>query len=395
MKKFKLILILLVFPLWSFSQLSAGVNDTINPGVPVTLTATYGLLGIGINTADDGVEGPFPIGFEFSFFGNKYTQFYVGANGWIGFTFNSRYIGINEPYIVPSPSDDKNPRNCILGPFVDLNPIQSGSPYIFYRTLGQEPARSLVVMWCQCPMNSCLDSAATFQIILNEGNNTIENHIMNKPYCDWHGNKGTLGVQNNSGTIGFAIPRYNATAWNLTDSAWKYTPVTVDSFEISQIHYTLRPITPGTKITYNWNEIWSTGDIWKGDGNSIVVTPNETTTYRVNAQICSGETFTSTVTVFVNPTIPNAFNPNSNIEKNKKFKILGIPPENITQFNLQIFDRWGQIAFETDDRETGWDGTYNNQGKACPADVYFWVISYESQPTGKKVKNKGQLTLIR
>ncbi|MEI6850205.1 MAG: hypothetical protein WCK29_04145 [archaeon] len=96
MANLRLIILLLLFPLWSSAQLSAGVDDTINPGVPVTLTATYGMVGLPVNITDDGVEGPFPIGFEFSFFGTKYTQFYIGANGWISFTSNPNYKG-NKP----------------------------------------------------------------------------------------------------------------------------------------------------------------------------------------------------------------------------------------------------------------------------------------------------------
>jgi gliding motility-associated-like protein len=95
--------------------------------------------------------------------------------------------------------------------------------------------------------------------------------------------------------------------------------------------------------------------------------------------------------VYVHQNIPNAFTPN-NDGLNDSFRILGLPPENITQFNLQIFDRWGQVVFETNNIEAAWDGTY--KGKPCPAEVYTWVIYYE---TSKKTKlsNKGQVMLIR
>ena len=165
-----------------FSQFSAGVDDTINPGVPVTLSASYGLIGTGVATTDDGVEGPYPIGFSFSFFGDQYSNFYVGANGWIGFSANVTAKGRREAFAVPSAADYA-PKNCILGPFQDLNPEMAGGPYIFYQTIGNAPRRKLVVMWCQCPMYSCLSLNLTFQIILNEGENTVENHIFTKPAC--------------------------------------------------------------------------------------------------------------------------------------------------------------------------------------------------------------------
>ncbi len=386
MGKLKLIFILLLFPLWAFSQLSAGVDDTINPGVPVTLTATYGMVGIGINTTDDGVEGPFPIGFSFSFFGNRFTQFYIGANGWISFSPNTNAKGMRQPFAVPS-SADYNPKNCILGPFSDLFPMPAGSPYIFYQTIGKEPGRSLIVMWCDCPVYNCLDSAATFQIILNEGSNTIENHIMKKPFCSWLGNAATLGVQNGNGYVGFAVPGHNATSWTANKVAWEYTPATADSFQIAPIMYDMKPLTPGNKVSYRWYQAGT--EI--SEDQSVVVSPGETTTYVAYARICAGDEFYDTVTVYVHPNIPNAFTPN-NDGVNDRFRILGLPAENITEFNLQIFDRWGQVVFETNDINAAWDGTY--KGKPCPPEVYNWIIYYST--TGKtKLSNKGQVTLIR
>jgi len=386
MEKLRLILFLLFLPLLSFSQLSAGVDDTINPGVPVTLTATYGMLGIGIPLEDDGVEGPFPIGFSFSFFGTKYTQFYIGANGWISFSPNPNAKGVRQPFAVPSRAD-YNPKNCILGPFCDLDPSWGGNAHVYYQTVGKEPSRSLIVMWCDCSMYNCPDSTATFQILLNEGSNTVENQIMRKPYCKEHLNTGTLGVQNSSGYIGFAVPGFNATSWTMSKSAWMYTPSTPDSFRISPVQYDLKPLTPGDLIVYKWYQ----GGSEIAQSQSIVVTPNETTTYIAYTKICAGDEFYDTVTIYVHPIIPNAFTPNYD-RVNDKFSILGIPPENITEFNLQIYDRWGQVVFETNNIEDAWDGTF--KGRPCPADVYNWVIYYK---TLKKIRisNKGQVTLIR
>ena len=382
---FIFLLLLLSFP--SFSQLSAGVDDTINPGVPVTLTASYGMVGIGINTTDDGVEGPYPIGFEFNFFGNKYTQFYIGANGWVSFSPNPNAKGTRQPFGVPS-SADYNPKNCILGPFCDLIPISAGSPYIFYQTLGKAPSRSLIVMWCDCPMYNCMDSLATFQIVLYEGSNTIENHIMKKPFCSWLNNNATLGVQNGNGYIGFPVPGHNASSWTAYKQAWKYTPATADSFQIAQIPYDLKPLTPGNKLIYRWYQ----GGEEISEDQTLIVSPMETTTYVAYARICAGDEFYDTVTVFVHQVIPNAFTPN-NDGMNDSFKILGLPVENITRFQIQIFDRWGQVIFESNNIDEGWDGTF--KGKPCPPEVYNWMIYYETNSRKDRISNKGQVMLIR
>jgi gliding motility-associated-like protein len=369
------------------AQLDAGPDDTVSKGVPVTLTARYGLIGEGVTVSDDGVEGPFPIGFSFSFFGDVYTEFYIGANGWISFSPNPNAAGTREAFALPSPAD-YNPKNCILGPFQDLNPLQAGSPYIFYKTLGEAPARKLVVMWCQTPMFQCQDSTVTFQIILFEGSGHIENHILSKPACDeWLSNKATLGIQNATGYKGYAVPGYNATSWSAHEMAWGYTPSSADSFLIAPVAYALQPIVPGEKITYAW---FCDGQQIASDA-SVTVAPNATTTYVARCTLCAGEVFYDTVTVFVIPYIPNAFTPNGD-NLNDNFRMTGIPEENITRFNLQVFDRWGEAVFSTGDIATGWDGTFI--GHPAPEGVYVWVMFYETGDK-RKVTNKGTVLLVR
>jgi gliding motility-associated-like protein len=59
---------------------------------------------------------------------------------------------------------------------------------------------------------------------------------------------------------------------------------------------------------------------------------------------------------------------------------------------LQIFDRWGELVFETSDRKKGWDGTF--RGKNCEPAVYVYqleVLCYD----GIQAKQKGNITLIR
>jgi gliding motility-associated-like protein len=97
------------------------------------------------------------------------------------------------------------------------------------------------------------------------------------------------------------------------------------------------------------------------------------------------------VTVVVVPYIPNAFTPNGD-GLNDKFIILGIPYEQVTHFNLQIYDRWGQMIYTSNDIREGWDGTRN--GENCPEGVYVWTIYYQDNKK-KPVTNKGTITLIR
>jgi len=47
---------------------------------------TESVGGTSINMSDDQIQGPFNIGFTFSFYCGQYTQFYICSNGWIGFS---------------------------------------------------------------------------------------------------------------------------------------------------------------------------------------------------------------------------------------------------------------------------------------------------------------------
>jgi gliding motility-associated-like protein len=384
-----LLLVLFYYPICSFAQLDAGPNDTINPGVPVTLTAVYGENAIGVTIQDDAIKGPLPIGFSFHFFGVSYDQFYIGANGWISFSPNANAAGTREAFAIPSAAPFV-PKNSILCPFQDFQPdsLSPLNPFIYYLTTGDAPNRQLVVMWCETPMYHCTDSLVTFQVVLHETTNVIENHISVKPTCpDWFNNHATMGVQNANGFIGFAVPGRNATSWRADHEGWRYTPTKVDSFAITSIPYNLRSITPGSKIQY----IWYQGTDVIGTGQQITVSPKETTSYIAAVNLCDGEVFKDTVKVVVVPHIPNAFSPNSD-GVNDKFRILGLPVENITNFNFQVYDRWGQMVFNTSDIEDAWDGTF--KGRECPAAVYIWIIYYIDKNKAK-ISNKGTVTLVR
>lgn len=108
-----------------------------------------------------------------------------------------------------------------------------------------------------------------------------------------------------------------------------------------------------------------------------------------NAQGCA-DTFYLTVIVEQETMIylPNAFTPNSN-GLNESFLAYGT---NVDDFNMMIFDRWGNLLFESDDISKGWDGTSHSQ--FCQQDVYAWRITYADK-RGKKYQRVGHVTLIR
>lgn len=66
---------------------------------------------------------------------------------------------------------------------------------------------------------------------------------------------------------------------------------------------------------------------------------------------------------------PNAFTPNGD-GSNDEFKAIG-PTDNISDYNLQIYNRWGQLIFTSDDPDLAWDG-----GQTKQAGVYVFKVNY-------------------
>lgn len=92
----------------------------------------------------------------------------------------------------------------------------------------------------------------------------------------------------------------------------------------------------------------------------------------------------------------NVFTPDGEDNLNNKFVI---EIEGWEEYEINIYNRWGELVFKSDDPLNHWDGTIMNKGsKKCPAGTYFYVINY-------KLKNRnenddqgpvsGTVTLIR
>lgn len=90
--------------------------------------------------------------------------------------------------------------------------------------------------------------------------------------------------------------------------------------------------------------------------------------------------------------LPNAFTPN-NDDRNDTYLGVGIL-ENINDFNMKIWNRWGELMFETNDQTEGWNGRKNNTGLPLPAGVYVVLVNYES-PRDGNIQLKAYATLIR
>ncbi len=101
-----------------------------------------------------------------------------------------------------------------------------------------------------------------------------------------------------------------------------------------------------------------------------------------------------TVRVIV-PTVyvPNAFTPNGD-GVNDVF--IPITRDMVADdHELMIFDRWGELVFETTDPMKGWNGKYNSGGEVLPQSVYVWHLVERKADTSDKKDWYGTITLLK
>lgn len=116
---------------------------------------------------------------------------------------------------------------------------------------------------------------------------------------------------------------------------------------------------------------WNTGDTTE---NIMVKHPGEYSLSLTNDNRC---TTTETITVHKDCyiDIPNAFTPNDDGE-NDYFFPRQLLSRKVTKFKMSIFNRWGELIFETTNANgRGWDGRLNN--KAQPVGIYIYIIDVE------------------
>ena len=96
--------------------------------------------------------------------------------------------------------------------------------------------------------------------------------------------------------------------------------------------------------------------------------------------------------------IPNAFTPNlsgppaqggGSFASNDIFLPL---VEGVIEYKMQIFNRWGELMFETNNQNIGWDGYY--KGRLSPQGVYLYKLELKFI-SGESTTRVGDITLIR
>lgn len=164
-------------------------------------------------------------------------------------------------------------------------------------------------------------------------------------------------------------------------------------------------VTGGTRlqaaggVAYHW---YPESNLKDASSATPFASPLTNTLYYVDIKGTSGCVVTDSVLVIadfskasVNNFVPTAFTPNHDF-LNDCVHVLkaGINSGNITALDFKIYDRWGQMVFNTNNNTDCWNGTLN--GKIQPPGTYVYYLKLKGVCTqDKEVHQKGTIVLIR
>ena len=153
----------------------------------------------------------------------------------------------------------------------------------------------------------------------------------------------------------------------------------------------------GNVVDYIWISPDATSLINNG-GSALITYPEGVTgTYPITLIVTTNEGCSDSITLEVEvvPDVifyaPNSFTPDNDEHNQTWFVVIeGIDEMNYT---LEIFNRWGEMIWESHDVDAEWDGTYG--GKIVPAGTYTWKAGYKEKNNDGKRLYSGYINVIR
>ncbi|MFD1551217.1 hypothetical protein DNU06_13145 [Putridiphycobacter roseus] len=91
--------------------------------------------------------------------------------------------------------------------------------------------------------------------------------------------------------------------------------------------------------------------------------------------------------------IPNSFTPADIGSANSNFQPVFVSGYNPYVFHMLLFNRYGEVVFESFDASQGWDGRY--QGEMVKQGVYVWRVQFGELVSDKKTIAEGHVTVLR
>ncbi|MCX6230149.1 MAG: SBBP repeat-containing protein [Bacteroidetes bacterium] len=136
--------------------------------------------------------------------------------------------------------------------------------------------------------------------------------------------------------------------------------------------------------------------LWQDMSTNPGYTVNQSGVYWVRVSIDSNCIVSDTISIGYEDChdprifIPNSFTPDGD-GLNDVFKVE--TNENFKEFEMYIYNRWGEQIFESPDKSIGWDGTY--KGDKAPVGAYIYMLTATIKETNVQIKRSGSVSLVR
>lgn len=292
---------------------------------------------------------------------------------------------------------------------------------ICYNTIGSFPVtlvvtnsagtntltRTIVVTNCSPPSSAftlsdnriCMGDCITVNNITTFGTSYLWTFPGGTPDSSTATNPGTICYKDTTGVFPITLIAFNqygsdTTVQNIIVDTIPIIEAFPDELGLSLGNTAELWATANGPVTWQWisTDTASLGDTTNMSEITVQPTTPTVTMYYVIATGANGCSNIDSVIIDVELTdvigVPNAFSPNGD-GYNDFLKVLG---PGIESMHLIIYNRYGQLVFETSDQLNGWDGKQN--GKNLDPGVFAYYLEY-SLKNGLSGLKKGNITLIR
>jgi gliding motility-associated-like protein len=250
-------------------------------------------------------------------------------------------------------------------------------------------------------LNGCVPLSVNFE------KNTMNSVFWTWDYGDGNISQGPTG-ENTYENAGFYTVTLTAKSNDDCENSLTINDM-IEAYELPIADFSINPLT-STILSPEYNFYnssyssvqwqWDFGDNSTSDLESPYHTYNDTGIYSIqlivfSEHLCSD---TTTKSLYVEPDftlfMPNAFTPNGDLE-NDKYGPVGVF-NGIKEYQYYIFNRWGELIYESTDINQKWNGKkYNDQNyEYSPDGVYIWYINVRDY-LERKYQYKGSVILLK
>jgi len=168
--------------------------------------------------------------------------------------------------------------------------------------------------------------------------------------------------------------------------------------QFTEINQTVNFVNTSTgAVSYNWDFGDNTSSqavgpmhYFTGTENGYTVTLTVTSALGCTAQYQLPITYKEPETFY----IPNTFTPDSD-EHNQTFKPVFTSGIDFYNYLFQVYNRWGELIFQTANHQEGWDGSYGGKGRDVQQGTYIYLISFKKTDVAGTKTVTGHINLIK